>query len=131
VAANAVSYEVRVARLHAAEVVVGRNFTFGHKAAGNVGLLTELGGRFGFGVEGLDLMTDDGVPGASTYTRSGTDAGAVAAAAAALGRPHRVEGVVVHGDHRGRDLGFPTANIASAAWTALPADGGYAGHFVI
>ena len=53
------------------------------------------------------------------------------AATAALGRPHRVEGVVVHGDHRGRDLGFPTANIASAAWTALPADGVYAGHFVL
>ena len=130
-AANAFAYEVLVDRLHAAEVVVGRNFTFGHKAAGNVPLLTELGGRFGFAVEGLDLMTDDGVTVSSTYIRACIDAGDVAAAAAALGRPHRVEGVVVHGDHRGRDLGFPTANIASAAWTALPADGVYAGHFVI
>ena len=129
-AANAFAYEVLVDRLHAAEVVVGRNFTFGHKAAGNVPLLTELGGRFGFAVEGLDLMTDDGVTVSSTYIRSCIDAGDVAAAAAALGRPHRVEGVIVHGDHRGRDLGFPTANIASAAWTALPADGVYAGHFV-
>jgi riboflavin kinase/FMN adenylyltransferase len=55
----------------------------------------------------------------------------VSAAAAAIGRPHRIEGVVVHGDHRGRELGFPTANIASAAWAALPADGVYAGHFVL
>jgi len=76
-------------------------------------------------------MTDDGVTVSSTYIRSCIDAGDVAAAAAALGRPHRVEGVVVHGDHRGRDLGFPTANVATAEWTALPADGVYAGHFVI
>ncbi len=129
--AAAFAHEVLVDRLHAAEVVVGRNFTFGHKAAGNVALLTELGARFGFGVEGLDLMTDDGVTFSSTYIRSCIDAGDVAAAAAALGRPHRIEGVVVHGDHRGRDLGFPTANLASAAWTALPADGVYAGHFVL
>ena len=67
----------------------------------------------------------------STYIRACIDAGDVAAAAAALGRPHRVEGVVVHGDHRGRELGFPTANVASAAWTALPADGVYAGRFVL
>jgi riboflavin kinase/FMN adenylyltransferase len=127
----AFAYEVLVDRLHAAEVIVGRNFTFGHKAAGKVPLLTELGARFGFGVEGLDLMTDDGVTVSSTYIRSCIDAGDVAAAAAALGRPHRIEGVVVHGDHRGRELGFPTANIASAEWTALPADGVYAGHFVL
>ncbi len=130
-AAAEFAHEVLVERLHAAEVVVGRNFTFGHKAAGDVPMLTELGARFGFGVEGLDLMTDDGVTVSSTYIRSCIDAGDVAAAAAALGRPHRIEGVVVHGDHRGRDLGFPTANVASAAWTALPADGVYAGHFVL
>jgi riboflavin kinase/FMN adenylyltransferase len=129
--AAAFAYEVLVDRLHAAEVVVGRNFTFGHKALGDVAMLAELGGRFGFGVEGLDLMTDDGVTVSSTYIRSCIDAGDVAAAAAALGRPHRIEGVVVHGDHRGRELGFPTANIASAAWAALPADGVYAGHFVL
>ena len=94
-------------------------------------MLTGLGARFGFGVEGLDLMSDDGVTFSSTYIRACIDAGDVAAATAALGRPHRIEGVVVHGDHRGRELGFPTANIATAAWTALPADGVYAGHFVL
>jgi riboflavin kinase / FMN adenylyltransferase len=125
------AHEVLVERLHAAEVVVGRNFRFGHKAAGDVPLLTELGQRFGFAVDGLDLMTDDGITFSSTYVRSCIDAGDMEAATAALGRPHRVEGVVVHGDHRGRDLGFPTANLAVAAWTALPADGIYAGRFLI
>jgi riboflavin kinase / FMN adenylyltransferase len=117
--------------LHAAAVVVGANFRFGHRAAGDVELLTQLGQRFGFGVEGLDLIRDDGVTFSSTYIRACIDAGDVAAADAALGRPHRVEGVVVHGDRRGRELGFPTANIATAPHTALPADGVYAGRFVL
>ena len=125
------AHEVLVERLHAADVVVGRNFRFGHKAAGDVALLTRLGQRFGFGVEGLDLITDDGITFSSTYIRSCIDAGDVASAALALGRPHRVEGVVVHGYRRGRELGFPTANIASPPYTALPADGVYAGRFVI
>ena len=124
-------HEVLVERLHAADVVVGRNFTFGHRAAGDVALLTKLGQRFGFGVEGLELITDDGITFSSTYVRSCIDAGDVVTAAVALGRPHRVEGVVVHGDRRGRELGFPTANISTAPYTALPADGVYAGRFVI
>lgn len=125
------AHEVLVERLHAADVVVGRNFTFGHRAAGDVALLTGLGERFGFGVEGLDLISDDGVTFSSTYIRACIDAGDVAAAAAALGRPHRVEGIVVHGDRVGRQLGFPTANLATAPYTALPADGVYAGRFAI
>jgi riboflavin kinase / FMN adenylyltransferase len=124
-------HEVLVERLHAAEVVVGRNFTFGHKAKGDVALLTQLGERFGFTVEGHDLITDDGITYSSTYIRSCIDGGDVETAAAALGRPHRVEGVVVHGDRRGRELGFPTANLSTAPYTALPADGVYAGRFVI
>jgi riboflavin kinase / FMN adenylyltransferase len=125
------AHETLVEHLHAADVVVGRNFTFGHRAAGDVALLAELGQRFGFGVEGLDLITDDGITFSSTYIRSCIDAGDVSAAALALGRPHRVEGVVVHGDRRGRELGFPTANLATAPYTALPADGVYAGRFAI
>ena len=125
------AHEVLVDRLHAADVVVGANFTFGHKAAGDVTMLTGFGRRFGFGVHGLDLITDHDVTFSSTYIRSCIDAGDVAAAATALGRPHRVEGVVVHGAKRGRDLGFPTANISTAPFTALPADGVYAGRFVI
>jgi len=125
------AHEVLVERLHAADVMVGRNFTFGHRAAGDVTLLTTLGQRFGFGVQGLDLIREDSITYSSTYIRACIDAGDVTAAAAALGRPHRVEGVVVHGDHRGRDLGYPTANIATAPYTALPADGVYAGRFAI
>jgi riboflavin kinase / FMN adenylyltransferase len=124
-------HEVLVERLHAADVVVGRNFTFGHKAAGDVALLTRLGQRFGFGVEGLELITDDGITFSSTYIRACIDAGDVEAAAAALGRPHRIEGVVVHGDRRGRELGYPTANLSTPPFTALPADGVYAGRFGI
>jgi riboflavin kinase/FMN adenylyltransferase len=123
-------HEVLVERLHAADVVVGRNFTFGHKRAGDVPMLATLGRRFGFGVVGLELIADHDVTFSSTYIRSCIDAGDVAAAATALGRPHRIEGVVVHGAKRGRDLGFPTANISTAPFTALPADGVYAGRFV-
>jgi riboflavin kinase / FMN adenylyltransferase len=82
----------------------------------------------------VELTTDnarDHITFSSTYVRACIDAGDVEAAAAALGRPHRVEGVVVHGYRRGRELGFPTANIASPPYTALPADGVYAGRFVI
>jgi riboflavin kinase/FMN adenylyltransferase len=128
------AHEVLVDRLHAAAVLVGRNFTFGHRAAGDVTVLAELGRRFGFVVEGVELTTADGQDGvtySSTYIRSCIDAGEVEAAAAALGRPHRVEGVVVHGYRRGRQLGFPTANIATAPFTALPADGVYAGRFML
>ncbi|HXV94085.1 MAG TPA: bifunctional riboflavin kinase/FAD synthetase [Pseudonocardia sp.] len=124
------AHEVLVERLHAALVVVGRNFTFGHRAAGDVALLTALGERFGFAVEGMELLSDE-VTFSSTYIRACIDAGDVAAAAEALGRPHRVEGVVVHGDRRGRELGFPTANVATPPHTALPGDGVYAGRFVI
>jgi riboflavin kinase/FMN adenylyltransferase len=128
------AHEVLVERLHAAAVVVGRNFTFGHRAKGDVPLLARLGERFGFGVEGLELISDrndGGVTFSSTYIRSCIDAGDVAAATAALGRPHRVEGVVVHGEQRGREIGFPTANLAAAPYSALPADGVYAGRFAI
>ena len=128
------AHAVLVERLHTAAVVVGRNFTFGHRAAGSVAVLTELGTRFGFSVDGVELITDnarDHITFSSTYVRACIDAGDVEAAAAALGRPHRVEGVVVHGYRRGRQLGFPTANISSPPYTALPADGVYAGRFVI
>lgn len=119
-------HDLLVEHLHAALVVVGENFRFGHKAAGDVALLTELGSRFGFAVEPAPLVTADGVIYSSTYVRACVDAGDVEAAAMVLGRPHRVEGVVVRGDQRGRDLGFPTANLMTARYTAIPADGVYA-----
>jgi riboflavin kinase/FMN adenylyltransferase len=128
--ADEFAHEVLVEQLHVAAVVVGENFTFGHKAAGNVELLRALGKRFGFVTEGADLVTDDGVTYSSTYIRACIDAGDVAAAAQALGRPHRLEGIVVRGDGRGKELGFPTANLSTTRFAAVPADGVYACWFV-
>ena len=95
-------------RLHAAAVVVGENFRFGHKAVGDVPLLAQLGEKYDFTAEGVPLLVADGVTISSSYVREQLAAGDVAAAARALGRPHRVEGVVVRGHMRGRGLGFPT-----------------------
>jgi riboflavin kinase/FMN adenylyltransferase len=114
-------------RLHAARVVVGENFRFGHKAAGDVPLLRQLGEKYDFTAEGVPLLVSDGVTISSTYIRERIAAGDVTAAAEALGRPHRVEGVVVRGNQRGRALGFPTANLETLPHTAVPADGVYAG----
>jgi riboflavin kinase/FMN adenylyltransferase len=120
-------HDVLVEHLHAASVVVGGNFRFGHKAAGDGALLRELGRRWGFGVEDSPLVSSGDTVFSSTYIRACVSAGDVAAAAEALGRPHRVEGVIVRGDQRGRQLGFPTANFLLGTYTAVPADGVYAG----
>jgi riboflavin kinase/FMN adenylyltransferase len=114
-------------RLHAAAVVVGENFRFGHKAAGDVALLGQLGEKYDFTAEGVPLLVADDVTISSTYIRTRLAAGDVAAAEVVLGRPHRVEGIVVRGHQRGRALGFPTANVESPEHTAIPADGVYAG----
>jgi riboflavin kinase/FMN adenylyltransferase len=114
-------------RLHAAAVAVGENYRFGHKAAGDVTMLVELGEKYDFTAEGVPLLVADGVTISSTYIRRQLNLGDVRAATAALGRPHRVEGVVVRGHQRGRALGFPTANVESPSRTAIPADGVYAG----
>lgn len=116
--------------VHAAAVVVGENFRFGHKAAGNVGLLGELGEKYEFIAEGVPLFADRGVTVSSSWIRELLAAGEVEAAAAELGRPHRVEGVVVRGSQRGRALGFPTANVEPPPYTAIPGDSVYAGWLV-
>ena len=118
---------VLVERLHAATVVVGEDFRFGHKAAGDVALLAKLGEKYEYTTEGLPVLVLDGVTISSTEIRELLERGEVTEAAKALGRPHRVEGVVVRGHQRGRQLGFPTANVESPPHTAIPADGGYAG----
>ncbi|MER7332420.1 MULTISPECIES: bifunctional riboflavin kinase/FAD synthetase [unclassified Micromonospora] len=128
--AEAFVHDILVEHLHAALVVVGENFRFGHRAAGDVALLERLGRTFGFGVEGAPLVAEAGTVFSSTYIRSCVDAGDVGAAAAALGRPHRLEGVVVRGDQRGRELGFPTANLLCHRYAAVPADGVYAARLV-
>ena len=118
---------VLVDGLHAAAVVIGENFRFGHKAAGNVALLAELGEKYEFIAEGVPLLTDHGVTVSSSWVRELLAAGNVAAAAVELGRPHRVEGVVVRGQQQGKALGFPTANAEPPPYSAIPADGVYAG----
>jgi riboflavin kinase/FMN adenylyltransferase len=126
------THTVLVEHLHAAQVVVGENFTYGHRAAGTVESLTVEGRRFGFAVEGVALaaVEDDDVTISSTYIRACVAAGDVVPAARALGRPHRVDGIVVRGERRGREMGYPTANVESPPFTAIPADGVYAGHLV-
>jgi riboflavin kinase / FMN adenylyltransferase len=117
---------VLVERLHAAAVVVGANFRFGHKAAGDVALLRREGERHGFTVDAVELVGGEH-PVSSTLVRALIAEGDVAAAAIALGRPHQVEGPVVRGDGRGRGLGYPTANVAVPERMAVPGDGVYAG----
>ena len=122
--------ETLVDGLGAKVVVVGGDMRFGKANAGNVDTLRELGAELGFEV---DVVADEGFASAdgrrwsSTWVRELVEAGDVEGAADVLGRPHRVTGLVVHGDHRGRELGYPTANLAPEAFGAIPADGVYAG----
>ncbi|MGL5857783.1 MAG: bifunctional riboflavin kinase/FAD synthetase [Angustibacter sp.] len=128
--------QVLVRALGARTVVVGQDTRFGHRNRGDVNTLRELGGRLGFDVVVLDDLAPSVSSGGSTtrgrrwsssWIREQVIAGDVEAAAAALSRPHRVGGVVVHGDHRGRELGYPTANLQPRPEGLVPADGVYAG----
>jgi riboflavin kinase/FMN adenylyltransferase len=122
---------VLVDRLAASAVVVGANFRYGHKAAGNLASLTAAGEVYGYRTEGVSLVGDGEASISSTQIRKWIADGEVGDAAQALGRPHRVEGVVVRGDARGRTLGFPTANLATQPYVAIPADGVYSGHVLL
>jgi riboflavin kinase / FMN adenylyltransferase len=117
---------VLVDALHTTAVHVGANFRFGHRAAGTIDTLSELGAVYGYDTFPVELARDDTVW-SSTYVRQCLAEGDVVAAARALGRLHRVEGPVVEGDKRGRELGFPTANLDLGDGVAVPADGIYAG----
>lgn len=118
---------VLVGELNAAAIVVGENFRFGAKAAGDMSLLRRAGDAHGFVVDGLKL-DGDVQPWSSTYVRSLIDEGDVAEAAHVLGRHHSLEGVVVEGHKRGRQMGYPTANMPASEDEAVPADGVYAGY---
>jgi riboflavin kinase / FMN adenylyltransferase len=121
--------EVLFDGLAARAVVVGENFRFGHKAAGDPALLADLGRPRGIEVVAVPLHADGDQVVSSTRVRAELAAGDVAAAAASLGRPYAVEETVVEGDRRGRPLlGIPTANLVVPEGIALPADGVYAGH---
>ncbi len=122
---------VLVGRLGAQAVVVGHDFHFGHGRRGDVALLSRMGAEFGFDVHGLRLVGEgpSGPPVSSTRIRELLVEGQVDAAAAMLGRHHEVRGWVHRGDGRGRELGFPTANLVVPDDICLPADGIYAGWY--
>lgn len=121
---------VLVDRLHVRAVVVGQDFRFGHRAAGTFETLEQEGDRHGFAAIAAPLVGDGTERWSSTATRRLIEEGEVERAAVALGRPYRLDGIVVHGDHRGRELGYPTANLDWAAGPVVPADGVYAGWLV-
>lgn len=118
--------EVFVRGLQARAVVVGMDTRFGYRNSGDVGVLQDLGERFGFEVYALDDV-GDGERFSSTIVRRLLTDGDVSEAARILGRPHRVLGSVVHGNHRGRGLGYPTANLSADSLGYVPAEGVYAG----
>lgn len=114
--------------LGAKAVVVGENFRFGHRAAGDVALLRELGSARGIEVVGVPLLGGAATSWSSTLVREALEQGDVVVAAETLGRPFGLHGRVVRGDRRGRELGYPTANVpVDSSRTAVPADGVYAG----
>jgi riboflavin kinase/FMN adenylyltransferase len=120
-----------VSRLHARVVLVGGDFRYGSHAAGDVVLLQALGARDGYEVQVIDDVTPDGNRRvSSTQIRSLLAEGDVARAAELLGRAPAVRGVVVKGAQRGRELGFPTANLSPDNQGLIPADGVYAGWLV-
>lgn len=133
--ASAFVNELLVACLGARLVVVGEDFHFGKGREGDVPFLRRAGEQAGFRVEGVELVDADGSPAAegervsSTKIRHSLRAGDLAQANALLGRPHEVRGRVATGDRRGRELGFPTANVAVPGDILLPADGIYAGWY--
>ncbi|MGW8484098.1 bifunctional riboflavin kinase/FAD synthetase [Microbacterium sp. NPDC055903] len=127
--ATAFVEKILVDALHVSTVLVGKDFRFGRGGAGNPELLRELGPRFGFGVE---IVDDVYLPGSerrvsSSWIRELLAEGDVTTAAGVLGRPVDVRGEVVHGLKRGRELGFPTANLSETVDAMVPADGVYAG----
>jgi riboflavin kinase/FMN adenylyltransferase len=114
-------------RLGAGEVVASENFRFGHGAAGTPETLQALGHELGFTTRIVPPVLFEGEPVSSSRIATAIAAGQVDAAAAMLARPYRVVGDVVTGDQRGRELGFPTANVRVSPQRLLPADGVYGG----
>jgi len=121
---------ILVAQLHASTVIVGKNFTYGHKAAGNVDSLIKDGLKHNFTVDVQGLKADTEVISSSRIRALVID-GKVEQARELLSRPHRLDGVVVHGEKRGREIGYPTANLGNIDGQTIPADGVYAGWLTV
>lgn len=117
--------------LHAKAVVVGQGFRFGAGGEGDVALLRLIGLERGFVVREVAHAEFDGDKISSTRVRAALDAGDVRLAAALLGRPHAVRGIIEHGKKLGRTIGFPTANMSRAAEGYLPLDAVYAGWLIV
>ena len=115
-----------IAPLQPTRIVVGENFRFGFRASGDVATLTELG-RGTFVVTGLPLSDSAALPDSSTRVREAIAEGDLDTVTGLLGHEFRFTGVVVKGEQRGREMGFPTANILIEADRATPPDGIYAG----
>jgi riboflavin kinase/FMN adenylyltransferase len=122
---------VLVDQLHVSTVVVGKNFTYGHKAAGNVDTLILEGIKNNFTVDVQELKAGDGEAISSTHIRKLVIEGNVEKARELLSRPHRLDGIVIHGEKRGREIGYPTANLGNIDDQTIPADGIYAGWLTV
>ena len=121
--------DVFVKALGASVVVVGEDTRFGVRNSGDVDTLRQIGVQHGFEVLALKDIGEGG-RWSSSRVRALVTSGDVATATEILGRPHRVCGEVVHGDHRGRELGYPTANLTQESAGLTPADGVYAGWLI-
>jgi len=121
---------VLVNQLHASTVIVGKNFTYGHKAAGTVESLIASGLTHNFTVDVQELKADSEIISSSRIRRLVIE-GKVEEARELLSRPHRLDGVVVHGEKRGREIGYPTANLGNIEGQTIPADGVYAGWLTV
>ncbi|WP_332307497.1 bifunctional riboflavin kinase/FAD synthetase [Leucobacter komagatae] len=123
---------VLVEKLRVRHVLLGDDFRFGHRGLGDAALLRELGPQYGFTVEVVEAVGDDEVGAvSSTLIRNAVLGGDMVKAREMLGRCHAVRGEVVYGDARGRELGFPTANLGGEVEGLVPADGVYAGSVLI
>jgi riboflavin kinase/FMN adenylyltransferase len=121
---------VLVNQLHASTIIVGKNFTYGHKAAGNVDTLIKSGLTHNFIIDVQELKADEEVISSSRIRKLVVE-GKVEEARELLSRPHRLDGVVVHGEKRGREIGYPTANLGKIEGQTTPPDGVYAGWLTV
>ena len=120
--------QILIKQLEAGEVIVGQNFTYGYKAAGNV---STLQAHCEFNVHVLELQSDETATVSSTRIRAALALGDVETARLLLSRPHRLDGMVIHGEARGREIGYPTANLGNLDGQTIPADGVYAGWLTV
>ena len=118
---------ILIGRFAAEHVVVGENFNFGFKAQGTPKYLSEVGPKYGFGVSIVKLQEDKGSAISSSRIRNLIIDGQVEVANELLTRNFYLKGIVVHGEKRGREIGYPTANIGLTNLATIPADGVYAG----